>query len=104
MFYTSQGYTISPYNKELDSLQILGFEDSNTYKEAFKNLLSNNKWITDCKFDYNEIEHKQIITDDFKQNLNKLIDYLWHDEKKHYSENPDENHIFITLEILSKNI
>ena len=38
IFYTDEGYTVSPNNEKLDNLQILGIEDGSTREEALANL------------------------------------------------------------------
>lgn len=38
IFYTDEGYTISPRGEELESLQVLGIEDGDTREEALANL------------------------------------------------------------------
>lgn len=45
IFYTDEGYTIAPNNEELDSLQVLGFEEGKTKEEALVRLYENNTWI-----------------------------------------------------------
>jgi len=34
--------------------------------------------------------------------INKLAEYLWESEKKNYEENPSEDHIFLTLELVKE--
>ena len=50
IFYTDEGYTISPNDNELDSFQILGFEEGVDKEEALLNLHKNNTWIRKSGF------------------------------------------------------
>lgn len=61
LFYTDEGYTVAPNNKELDSLQILGMEDGETEKEALANLYCRNKWIKENGFSESRIRCYAIL-------------------------------------------
>lgn len=61
IFYTDEGYTVAPNNKELDSLQILGIEDGETEKEALANLYSHNGWIKENGFSESRIRCYAIL-------------------------------------------
>ena len=39
-----------------------------------------------------------------KEDLKVLLDYLWHDEARHYSEAPRKDHIFLKLKRLASEI
>ena len=39
-----------------------------------------------------------------KEDIKALINYLWHDESKHYSEYPRKDHIFLVLKRLAREI
>ena len=40
-----------------------------------------------------------------RQDIKVVLDYLWHDEKRHYEEsNRVKRHIFVTLKRLAKEI
>jgi len=42
---------------------------------------------------------------DVELHLTKVVDYLWHDEKKHYEEeSPSPAHIFNSLRVLRKHL
>lgn len=101
IFYTDEGYTISPNDDILESLQILGFENGKTLQDGISNLLENNHWIEESKFDVEKIKHKTILNPKDIENLRTLIKYLWDNEKKHFeeSEKPN-NHIFHILKQL----
>ena len=61
IFYTYEGYTVAPNENLLDSMQILGFEEANTYEEALKVLLKNNTWIIRNGFDMDKILHHVVV-------------------------------------------
>lgn len=61
LFYTDEGYTVAPNNKELDSLQILGIEDGETEKEALANLYGHNGWIKEKGFSESRIRCYAIL-------------------------------------------
>lgn len=101
IFYTSEGYTISPNNNELDSLQILGFEKGNNFEEAKQNLINNNPWIIDSGFNLDEIKSKIIIDEKSNKLISEIIDYLYKDEEKHFEESDKpEDHIFLKIKDL----
>ena len=62
VFYTAEGLTESPTGEIVDNLQILGFENGNTQKEALHNLMKNNEWIERCGFDTTQILAHQLET------------------------------------------
>lgn len=62
VFYTAEGYTESPTGERVENLQILGFENGNTEKEALYNLMKNNEWIEMCGFDATQILARQLAT------------------------------------------
>jgi len=39
-----------------------------------------------------------------KKDLAILLDYLWHDEKRHYNEGLTRKHIFMTMKRLARGI
>jgi hypothetical protein len=40
----------------------------------------------------------------FREDIRTVIDYLWHDEKRHYKETPSRNHIYLVLRRLAREI
>jgi hypothetical protein len=61
VFYTSEGFTKSPSGEPVENLQILGFEQGTTKKEALQNLLKNNEWIEKSGFDVLKIHVRQLL-------------------------------------------
>lgn len=43
-------------------------------------------------------------TKSVKEDLKVLLNYLWHDEARHYSEGPRKDHIFLKLKRLAREI
>ena len=41
------------------------------------------------------------VTADDLQALQKVVNYLWHDEEKHHECNPHSNHIFLPLKVVN---
>ena len=97
VFYTFEGYTESPTGKTVENIQILGFENGQSEAVARNVLLKNNKWIIDSGFNQNKIVGQQLLDDELKGDINKLLDYNWEAEEKHYEENEEKNHIFLVL-------
>lgn len=97
IFYTYEGHTIAPNNNPLDSMQILGFEEATTHEKALNILLKNNPWIVENGFDTNKILYLDMLNSELELLINNVVEYLWHDEKKHYEEESNENHIYNTL-------
>lgn len=60
VFYTCDGYTIAPNGKELDSLQILGFEKGEDIADAKNRLIVNNPWIKETGFDVDVMEYRVV--------------------------------------------
>ena len=63
VFFTLEGYTFSPNNKEVENIQVLGFEKGDTLKEAFNNLIKNNDWIKNSGFNIDEIKARRLFID-----------------------------------------
>ncbi len=104
VFYTQEGYTESPKGENIENLQILGFVKGENVSRALENLLKENSWIKESGFDKNSILARQLLDDALKSNIQKTVDYLWVDEKRHFEEDPCDNHIFIFLKELKKAI
>ena len=101
VFYTFEGFTESPMSKECENIQLLGFEEGRNQKDAEKNLIAENKWIKELNFDVDEIKFKQLLTDENKQDIKTVIDYLWKDEERHFEElDLQSKHIFCVLKRL----
>lgn len=46
LFFTTQGYTYDPNNKEITNMQILGSEEGEDILEAFKNFKTSHSYLT----------------------------------------------------------
>ncbi|MBR3797440.1 MAG: hypothetical protein IKK36_00810 [Bacteroidales bacterium] len=69
IFYTTEGYTISPNNNDVDNCQVLGLVCGKNVTDAQRNLIKENPWIKKFGYDINKIICKQLITDEIKNFL-----------------------------------
>lgn len=99
VFYTVEGCDESPVNNKCENFQFLGVEKGDSLFEAKQKLISGKKMI----FDESTIKSKQLLSEDNKNDIKTVIEYLWEDEKKHFEENDcPNNHIFFTLKKLKE--
>ena len=105
IFYTDEGYTVSPNNEKLDNLQILGIEDGSTREEALANLYKNNAWIKTNGFSELRFRCYSILQPEILEEVKSVIQYLWESEEKHWEESgcPDK-HIFQILKRSQNNV
>ena len=106
IFYTTEGRTIAPNeNIEVKNCQVLGRVFGSTPNEAQTNLLKEKPWITEAGFIRSEFFIKQLLTDEQREAIREVLNYLWEDEKRHYEECEEpENHIFLILKQLKDSI
>jgi hypothetical protein len=64
-------------------------------------LITENKWIEKLGFDITEIQAKQLLTDENKQDIKTVIDFISNNKQRNLETN-DLSHIFIALERLKK--
>lgn len=106
LFYTPEGDSEPPRQDcTVENCQLLGRIHAKRMAEAKKKLLTENPWIVEAGFDPSEIRCVQILTEEQRSDIKKVLDYLWHDEERHYEEGgcgPGDNHIFNTLKRLKK--
>ena len=104
IFYTTEGHTYAPNDSiEVENCQVLGTVRGSNESEAQKNLLNENPWITEAKFAPAEFLFRQILTNEQRNDINLLVDYLLADEERHIEESEDkENHIFNVLKRLKE--
>lgn len=102
IFYTTEGHTDAPNDSiEVENCQVLGTASGNSESEAQENLLNENHWITEAGFDPAEFIVRQILTNEQRNDINVLVDYLWAEEERHFEESEDKvNHIFNVLKKL----
>lgn len=102
IFYTSEGHTDAPNDGiEVENCQVLGMVRGSNESEAQEHLLNENPWITEAEFDPTEFLVRQILTNEQRNDIIMLVDYLWADEERHFEESEDkENHIFNVLKRL----
>lgn len=102
IFYTTEGSTEAPNTSyEVENCQVLGTVRGSNESEAQNNLLNENPWITKAGFAPPEFLVRQILTNEQRNDIIMLVDYLWADEERHFEESEDkENHIFNVLKRL----
>lgn len=106
LFYTCEGYTYPPKDdKEVENCQLLGSAYGINVLDARNNLGENCPWIKDCGFNIEETISKQIFTDEIKQDIRAVINYLMDNEFKHYQElDLEKEHIFHLLHRLKASV
>lgn len=99
LFYTSEGITYPPdMTTNIENCQVLGYSKGKDMSSALHSLLIDNPWIRESKFDVSRIVSVQILSQETKLVLRKLVDYLWKDEETHFEESgKPANHIFNIL-------
>ncbi|MCQ2973446.1 MAG: hypothetical protein MJ211_01400 [Bacteroidales bacterium] len=104
IFYTTEGFTYPPINEtSVENYQVLGRSFGKNIKEARHNLIKENPWIVECGFDINKTIAKQLMTEDIKQDINTILEYLMKDEYTHFLEMEKPNdHIYCVLRRLKK--
>lgn len=104
IFYTPEGYTYPPTgNEDVENCQVLGREYGKTSKEAHKNLTKNHPWIKKCGFDIDETICEQLLTEETRQDIRTVIQYLIENESKHHQEiGKPQEHIYRTLQRLKE--
>ena len=102
LFYSTEGYTEGPntdYN--VNNCQVLGRVKGSNLPDAINNLLKENEWITKAGFSIESIAYVQVITNELKQDIKNVVNYLWKEEKTHFEEcGKPKNHIFNTIKKL----
>ena len=105
IIFTTEGYTEAPNNNvEVNNCQLLGRTKGKNKEEAINNLLIENAWISECGFSKESFIVEQIVTKEMSADIQKVVEYLWDDEERHYQEcgNYPKNHIFRVLKRLKK--
>lgn len=102
IFYTAEGHTTAPNESiEVENCQVIGRAVGFTSDEAMKNLLKENRWISEADFNPQEFFVKQVLTEEQRNDIKSLVDYLWIDEERHFEESEDKsNHIFSVIKRL----
>ena len=62
IFYTFEGYTISPNGTDVENLQIIGIENGLNPINALEKLLKDNKWIDESGFSRDKIKNYEIVS------------------------------------------
>ena len=99
LFYTQEGYTEAPLdNVKVENCQVLGRAYGENVQEAKANLLIENPWIENAKFNLDEIKYEIILSDSIKQDILEILQYMFEDEcRSFYETEKPKDHIFNTL-------
>lgn len=106
IFYTTEGYTFPPReDKRIENCQLLGRSYGMNVKDARESLIQNCPWIRECGFNIHDAITKQLLTEENKQDINTVVQYLFDNEYRHFKEldEPDD-HIYHTLMRLKNTI
>ena len=77
IIYTTEGYTTAPNEDvEVENCQVLGIAKGKDETEAKNNLLKDNPWISEAGFSQSELIVKQLLTDEERMAIKKILDYL----------------------------
>ena len=60
IFFTPEGYTESPNESEVFTLQVLGYEHGDNPEAARERLIANNRWILDGGFNVAMIKWNEL--------------------------------------------
>lgn len=106
LFYTCEGYTYPPKDdEEVENCQVLGSAFGKDVLEARNHLENDCPWIKNCGFNIEESLSKQIFTDEIKQDIRVVVNYLMDNEFKHYQElDQQKKQIYNLLERLQTTI
>lgn len=98
LIFTTEGFTESPDNIEVENCQLLGRVTAESKDYAKRNLKKEHAWLEEIGFDVDDVIVEQVFTKENKKDLKQLLDYLWKDEEKHFEEsNYPQDHIFRTI-------
>ena len=105
IIYTTEGFTQDTNGNDIENCQMLGIAKGKDKLEAKDNLLKDNPWIIETGFDKSEFIIRQLMTDEERAAIKKVIDYLWKDEERHWEEwGKPKKHIFHVLKRLKASI
>ena len=92
IFYTTEGHTDAPNDSiKVENFQVLGIVRGNNENEAQKKLLNENHWITEAGFDPAVFLVRQIVTNELRNDINVLFDYMCADKEHLFEESKDKD-------------
>lgn len=78
IFYTDEGHTDAPNEDvEIENCQVIGRAFGRTEDEARENLLKENLWILEAGFSTNEFIVKQLLTDEMRNDISRIVEWLF---------------------------
>ena len=103
IFYTTEGETIAP-NEDVavENCQVLGRIEAKNAQQAKEKLLQENTWVNEAGFDTSEILVQQIMTTAQKEDIKKVVDYLWNAEEEHSEETESSGRNAHMLNVLKR--
>ena len=101
LIYTTEGATIAPNDEvQIENCQLLGRAIGEDLSEAVDNMFEEQKWLKLAGFNPDECFGAQIITNNQKEDLKELLDFLC---TEHFEESGFvDEHIFKIIERLRK--
>ena len=73
IFYTGEGYTMSPNNLQIENCQVLGWSQGENEQQAFNAFVKENKFLK--KYKYKQIVCQEIMKDKiFNMSLEFIAD------------------------------
>ena len=99
IFYTMEGYTVAPDgDTDVENCQVLGYSSGKNIECAQQNLIHDNPWIEQHGFDITNAMSLQVISDELKQDILRLVEYMWSNEEADYEiSGKPIDHIFRTI-------
>lgn len=96
LFYTSEGYIEAPLGDvKVENCQVLGRAYGENVEEAKTNLLTENPWIENAKFNLDKIKYELILSDSIKKDIFEILEYMFEDEcRSFYETEKPKDHIF----------
>jgi len=102
IFYTHKGITMgADISASVENCQLLGREIGDNLEQARQNLIRNNPWIEEAGFDIHKIRSVQIVNDEIRHNIQRLVEYVLKDKRLQYEDN---NHISMAIQNIKDDI
>lgn len=85
IFYTKEGFTQAPDGNDIENCQLLGLAYGNDKHEALKNLINENRWIIERKYNIGDAICKELSsTSSSEAKLSFLTNLLDEHQLKKY--------------------
>ncbi len=67
IFYTTEGFTQAPDGNDVENCQLLGCVFGDSSRHALENLLKENPWIKERKYDPDRIFCKEVVPSEHQE-------------------------------------